>query len=222
MKRISNDPEPNALFDASRRDASFADAAPEMSAREREFDLASACAGGDRAAQRQLINEIFDNVSATVSYALNNHVFAQDVVQEALVEVLQSMRYFRAECSLATWSRRISMRVAYKKLKKFRKSQKQMQMFSVEEAVEPQGEHVVGSRELRLQINSAIAALPVKQQQVIRLKYVHEHSIQEIAQIVEAPQETVRDRLKVGKKKLKRLLAKNPSLSDWIEKGGDK
>ena len=190
-----------------------------LSAREREFDLASACAGGDREAQRQLVNAVFDTVTSTVSYALNTHIFAQDVVQESLVEVLNSMKYFRGECSLATWARRISMRVAYKKLKKFRKYQKQLQSYAPETSIGPQGEHVVGTRELRMQINSAIASLPIKQQQVIRLKYVHEHSVQEIAQIVDAPQETVRDRLKVGKKKLRRILAKNPVLSDWIKKG---
>ena len=187
--------------------------------REREFDLASACAGGDREAQRQLVNAIFDTVTSTVSYALNSHIFAQDVVQESLMEVLNSMKYFRGECSLATWSRRISMRVAYKKLKLYRKHQKQLQSFTPESAEAPKGEHAVGARELRMQLNSAIAALPIKQQQVIRLKYVHEHSVQEIAQIVDAPQETVRDRLKVGKKKLKRLLSKNPALRDWIKKG---
>ena len=190
-----------------------------LSAREREFDLASACAGGDREAQRQLVNAVFDTVTSTVSYALNSHIFAQDVVQESLVEVLNSMKYFRGECSLATWARRISMRVAYKKVKKYRKYQKHLQSYAPESAVAPQGEHVVGTRELRMQINAAIAALPIKQQQVIRLKYVHEHSVQEIAQIVDAPQETVRDRLKVGKKKLRRLLTKNPALSDWIKKG---
>ena len=190
-----------------------------LTAREREFDLASACAGGDREAQRQLVNAIFDTVTSTVSYALNSHIFAQDVVQESLMEVLNSMKYFRGECSLATWSRRISMRVAYKKLKQYRKHQKQLQNFTPETDEAPAGEHVVGTRELRMQLNSAIAALPIKQQQVIRLKYVHEHSVQEIAQIVEAPQETVRDRLKVGKKKLRRLLSKNPALRDWIKKG---
>ncbi|MBN2529322.1 MAG: sigma-70 family RNA polymerase sigma factor [Deltaproteobacteria bacterium] len=191
----------------------------QLSERAREFDIACACANGDREAQRQLINSVFDAVTATVSYALNTHVFAQDVIQESLVEILNSMRYFRGECSLTTWSRRISMRVAYKRLKKFRKYQKQLQSYTPDDAIEPQGELAVGSKELRLQINSAISSLPIKQQQVIRLKYIHEHSIQEIAQIVDAPQETVRDRLKVGKKKLKRLLSKNPALSDWIKKG---
>lgn len=191
----------------------------ELNARERELDLAAACAGGDREAQRQLVNVVFDTVTTTVSYALNNHIFAQDMVQESLVEVLHSMKYFRAECSLATWARRISMRVAYKKLKKFRKNQKKLQSYALENVVAPQGEHAVGVRELRLQINTAISALPLKQQQVIRLKYVHEHSISEISQIVDAPQETVRDRLKVGKKKLKRLLAKNPVLETWMIKG---
>ncbi|MBN2715481.1 MAG: RNA polymerase sigma factor [Deltaproteobacteria bacterium] len=186
---------------------------------EQEFDLASACAGGDREAQRQLMNVIFDTVVSTVSYALNSHVFAQDVVQESLVEVLNSMKYFRGECALTTWARRISTRVAYKKLRKYRKYQTQLQNLTLDHTIAPQGEHTVGNRELRIQINSAIAALPIKQQQVIRLKYVHEHSVQEIAQIVDAPQETVRDRLKVGKKKLRRVLSKNPVLRDWIKKG---
>lgn len=187
--------------------------------REREFDLAASCAGGNREAQRQLVNEVFNTVVSTVSYALNTHVFAQDVVQESLVEVLQSMRYFRAECSLNTWARRISMRVAYKNLKKYRKYQKKLNSVPWEDSVEPTAENSVGSRELQWKINAAISMLPVKQQQVIRLKYIHEHSIAEIAQIVEAPPETVRDRLKVGKSKLKRVLSRNLVLSDWIQKG---
>ena len=190
-----------------------------LSQSEKESWLASAAASGDREAQRLLINEVFDTVSATVSYALNAHVFVQDVVQESLVEILKSMKYFRGECSLATWARRISMRVAYRKVRNYRKYQKKLQSYTQDTYVDAVGEHKLISRELQYQINNAISLLPIKQQQVIRLKYIHEHSISEIAQIVEAPQETVRDRLKVGKKKLKRILTKNPVLSDWIEKG---
>lgn len=190
-----------------------------ISVREFEFDLAAACAGGDRDAQKQLISLIFDTVTATVSYALNNHIFAQDLVQEALVEVLQSMKYFRAECALTTWARRISMRLVYGKIRTFRKKQKQLQSYVTDETAAPLGEQVISTKELRLQINAAISTLPIKQQQVIRLKYVHEHSILEIAQIVQSPPETVRDRLKVGKNRLKRLLANNPTLEHWIKKG---
>jgi RNA polymerase sigma-70 factor, ECF subfamily len=192
---------------------------PSLSQSEKESYLATGAAQGDREAQRLLVNEVFDTVTATVSYALNSSVFAQDVVQESLVEVLKSMKYFRGECSLATWSRRISMRVAYRKIRMNRKYQQRLRSFTQDTYEEARGEHDLISRELQNEINSAISLLPIKQQQVIRLKYIHEHSISEIAQIVEAPQETVRDRLKVGKRKLKRILTKNPDLKDWIEKG---
>jgi RNA polymerase sigma factor (sigma-70 family) len=73
--------------------------------------------------------------------------------------------------------------------------------------------------QLRWQINTLVSKLSEKQQVAVRLRYVHEYSIKEIAAITNSPENSVRDRLRVGKKKLKKLLAKSPVVEGWILRG---
>jgi len=187
--------------------------------REALMDMCAAAAAGDRNAQRRVVEQVFDTVTATVSWGLNCRVFADDAVQDSLMEVLDSLRYFRGDCSLTTWARKITLRGIARRVRKQRRRDALMIFAPQRPPVVPEGERCASERELRLHLNALLSALPLKQQTALRLRYVHEHSIREISQIVEAPEETVRDRIKTGKRQLRRMLEGSPAMDLLGEEG---
>jgi RNA polymerase sigma factor (sigma-70 family) len=101
-----------------------------------------------------------------------------------------------------------------------RKRRQQLSFFFPEPESPFTETHAAASaHELRHSINHLVSKLPEKQQMAIRLRYVHEYNIKEIAEITDVPENTVRDRLRVGKQKLKTLLDKNPATKGWILQG---
>lgn len=184
--------------------------------RENDIRLAALAAAGDAEAERQVVQQLFSKVRSIVSYAVNDPIWAEDLTQTAMLKILQTLKDYRGESSLSFWSTKIAVRMAIKAVRTQRR-RRQLLFFLPEPTSPFAGVHqAVSNQELRWQINRLVSNLSVKQQTVIRLRYVHEYSICEIASIVDVPENTVRDRLRVGKKKLKTLIDKNPELKGWI------
>ncbi len=180
--------------------------------------MAGAAAAGDRAAERRIALMILPGVRNIVAYAVNNPATADDITQSAMLKILCSLKDYRGESSIEFWATRIAIRMAMRAVKTSRRRQ-----FLLNFLPEPRSPFV-GSDEkaqaaqLRRQINTMVGKLPDKQQTAVRLRYVHEYSIEEISEITGVSENTIRDRLRVGKRKLKRLLDKNPAISAWILK----
>jgi len=187
--------------------------------REILLDLCAAGAAGDRNAQRRVVDLVFDTVTATVSYGLNCRVFADDAVQDSLLEVLDSLRYFRGECSLTAWARKITLRIVARRVKKQRRRDALLLFFPAQVQAQVPTDEIASIRELRIRLNALLMSLPLKQQTALRLRYVHDHSIKEISAIVDAPEETVRDRIKTGMKHLRAKMEGNPAFERLWEEG---
>ena len=189
--------------------------------REEELLLARAASVGDRAAERRIAQMLFKKIRSIVSYTVNDAALAEDITQSAMMHILSSLGDYRGESSIEFWAARIAIRMALRAVKTARR-RRYLLLFLPEPRTPFRPPHEqTQSMELRREINALVGKLPEKQQVAVRLRYVHEYSIEEIAELTEAPENTVRDRLQVGKKKLKRLLEKNPALSAWIARGGN-
>ncbi len=186
--------------------------------READTALASACARHDPSAERRLIQQVFDLVVSTISYAVNSRTYADDIVQEALIEILDSMVHYRGDCSIETWTRKIALRVAMKTVKKQRRRAGLMFFFPRSEPEQPKAEEFTSNQQLRFHLNALVSKLPIKQQIAVRLRFVNELSIKEISQIVDAPEETVRHRIMTGRNRLKKIIERNPAFEGWLKK----
>ncbi len=71
--------------------------------------------------------------------------------------------------------------------------------------------------ELRRALALSLRQLSPPQRVIVVLRHVHGYSIKEIVGIVGAPANTVRDRLQVGKRRLRRLIVADPVLREWAE-----
>ena len=184
-----------------------------------DIRLAALAAAGDGDAERKVAKLLLTKVRNIVAYAVNDAVLAEDLTQTAMLKIFSSLAEYRGESSLNFWATRIAIRIAIKAVKTQRR--RQQLLFFLPEATSPfeDTDVAVSNRELRWQINRLVSKLPVKQQMAIQLRYVHEYNIREIAEITDVSENTVRDRLRVGKKKLKALIDKNPAIKGWVFRG---
>jgi RNA polymerase sigma-70 factor (ECF subfamily) len=78
--------------------------------------LVDRCLTGEPAATRELFRRHRSRVHACLFRVLGTNRDMDDLLQEAFLQVFQSLRGWRAEASLATWVDRVSVRVAYRYL----------------------------------------------------------------------------------------------------------
>ncbi len=125
---------------------------------------------------------------------------AQDVVQEALVRAMRYMGGFRGDNARA-WLLQIVRHACFSWLKENRPEERMflddaddaMHRIAAPPADEP---HAVAVRKAeRLQINQAIAALPVAYREVLVLRELEDFSYNDIARIADIPVGTVMSRL---------------------------
>src|ERR1700685_725484 len=78
--------------------------------------LVDRCLTGEVAATRELFRKHRTRVHACLFRVLGGNRDMDDLLQEAFLQVFQSLRGWRAEASLATWIDRVAVRVAYRYL----------------------------------------------------------------------------------------------------------
>ena len=78
--------------------------------------LVDRCLTGEPAATRELFRKHNRRVHACLFRVLGSNRDMDDLLQEAFLQVFQSLRNWRAEASLATWIDRVSVRVAFRYL----------------------------------------------------------------------------------------------------------
>jgi RNA polymerase sigma-70 factor, ECF subfamily len=78
--------------------------------------LVDRCLTGEPAATREMFRRHRGRVHASLYRVLGSNRDMDDLLQEAFIQVFQSLRGWRAEASLATWIDRVSVRVAYRYL----------------------------------------------------------------------------------------------------------
>jgi RNA polymerase sigma-70 factor (ECF subfamily) len=178
------------------------------------LSLAQAAAAGDVHAQRELVTRLLPRVRRTVGWLVGADRDADDFVQLALVEVLRSAGGFRGESSLETWADRIAVRTARHALRKRR----DREMVVVAEPRDDSG--ATGDADagqlLRRDVARALSCVPAERRVCLVLKLVYQYSVAEIAEMTGARVNTVRDRLRVGRRELRKAALRDPALRAFI------
>jgi RNA polymerase sigma-70 factor (ECF subfamily) len=78
--------------------------------------LVDRCLTGEPAATRELFRRHQRRVHASLYRVLGSNSDMDDLLQDAFLQVFQSLRGWRAEASLSTWIDRVAVRVAYRYL----------------------------------------------------------------------------------------------------------
>lgn len=193
---------------------------------EHDLALAGRVAAGDPSAQREWVNRLLDGVRTTVYCLAGNDEDADDFVQLSILELLGSAKTFRAESSLNAWAAKIAVRTTMRQLHK-RRWRSQFVVFEpglVDQALDhlsgENAEELLTKRRLQISLLKVLGTLKPKYQVALILRLAQGYSVSEIAEITDTTLNTVRERLRVGRQKLHRLIQANPQLCEWVETKG--
>lgn len=170
----------------------------------------------DPDAFEQLVRTHQDRVYDFCVRMLNDREEAHDLVQEIFVSVHQHLDKFRMDSKLSTWIFRISKNHCINRLKylKRRGRGRSDEYGDVSEA-ELQGavgspqkpdEALAAARE-RDMVHRAIARLDEEQRALVVLRDIEQLSYEEIVEITELPEGTVKSRLHRAREKLATIIA---------------
>ncbi|WP_233096052.1 sigma-70 family RNA polymerase sigma factor [Alicyclobacillus sp. SO9] len=158
----------------------------------------------------QLLNEwmnLFGTDVLNVAYSyIRNYAEAQDITQDVFLRAYRNMDKFRSESSVRTWL----LSITVNRCKDYLRSWHHRNV-APEEDIEPTGvqetpeQRVVDSLEQEALWNE-VGKLSVKYREVLTLFYLRDLSGQEIAQVLNISEQSVRTRLHRARKLLRNLL----------------
>ncbi len=172
---------------------------------------------GDVAAFEELV-ESYQKKMFNLAYRIvGNPDDAADMVQEALIRIFRSIVKFKEQSSFSTWIYRITTNVCLDELRR-RKSKKEFSLDQEIHGEEGDMQRQIKSddilpdaaaerEELRGVVNDAINSLPEDQRIVISLRDIQGLSYNEISQVLDCPEGTVKSRINRARNALKNILS---------------
>jgi RNA polymerase sigma-70 factor (ECF subfamily) len=175
-----------------------------------EVELIQSVIKGDIYAHRRFVKQYERLVFYVVSKIINNDEDVQDLAQDILIKVFKNLPKFKAESKLSTWIGQISYREAVNYLKKRKRySDYPIDDYTANVIKEPSlnPEEKSISNDRGTMVRAAVAKLPERYRHVVVLYHLDEYSYQEISEITEMPEGTVKSYIFRGRKMLKEYLS---------------
>lgn len=172
-----------------------------------------ALARGDAAAARSLVVEVLPRVRNLARYFCRHDSDADDVAQQALLEILRAAPSFRGEGTFTAFSDRIVARIALGSLRRTRLERARTVLSDDVDRVDDGGADA--SRYIaRRRAVAALDALPDEQRAIVVLHHVLGTPIPEAAEELGIPFETARSRLRLALRKLRDALDPDETSDD--------
>lgn len=142
----------------------------------------------------------------------------EDLIQQALIELVTGLRAFRGECPLDAWTSLVSARVVYRHL---RRRKIERRLFVVENGDGAEcGDRVTASpvalRNLVRRVEGMLGSMDAKKSWAFVLHDVHGYELSEIAQITGSSVAAAQSRLVRGRRELHDKIAEDPELAQWL------
>ncbi|ACT92568.1 RNA polymerase sigma factor [Dyadobacter fermentans] len=166
-----------------------------------EADLISGCLLNDRIAQRQLYDR-YKKAMYTLAYRITGDFDdANDVLQDAFLEIFKHLNQFRGESTLGAWIKQIIVR----------KSMKKKRLVIWENVEGYMGESIDwGESEINAaHLETAILSLPDGFRTIFVLAEVEGYTHREIAVMLKISEGTSKSQLFHAKRKLRTMLSAN-------------
>jgi len=185
--------------------------------------LVDRCLTGEPAATRELFRRHRGRVHACLFRVLGSNRDMDDLLQEAFIQVFNSLRGWRAEASLATWIDRVSVRVAYRYL-----SQKGRRIVTeaLDDSSEPVELAVVGeghgarrqmARDGVQRLYAVLDELGPAARLAFTLHEIDGRSLAEVARLVGSSVTATKLRVWRARKRIETAAASDPVLREFLE-----
>jgi RNA polymerase sigma-70 factor, ECF subfamily len=167
--------------------------------------LISRIARGDRLAMQVLFARHHVRIYRFVLRLLRDEMAAEDVISEVFLDVWRQASRFEGRSAVSTWLIAIARFKALSTLRKRR--EEGLDEETMEAIEEPSDNPALAIEKLDKgeKLRQCLAALTREHREVIDLVYYHEKSVEEVAQIVGIPENTVKTRMFYARKKLGEL-----------------
>lgn len=169
-----------------------------------EAYLVSAARLGDTRALARLVALRGPRLQAHAARLLGDREAAQDVVQDAWVEIMRGLHGLRDEAVFLPWALRIVTRRVAREIARRQRGRRLAEAVEAE-PVPPVGSAGEGEIEAA-RVRAAIAVLPPEQAATIALFYLEDLSVAEVATALDVPPGTVKTRLMHARRKLRAVL----------------
>jgi RNA polymerase sigma-70 factor (ECF subfamily) len=196
-----------------------------------DLTLAHRVAGGDRPAFERLMRRYNRRLYRLARASLRDDAEAKDALQDAYLGAYRSIGRFRGDCALSTWLSRLVLNECATRRRRSARRENIVPMISSDHNLDvvagvadsgEQPDHLVARTQIRGVLERKVAELPEIFRVVFVLRSVEEMSVEEIADTLSIPPETVRSRHFRAKGLLRESLAKEIDLAegDIFEFGG--
>ncbi|MBS9803770.1 sigma-70 family RNA polymerase sigma factor [Bacillus toyonensis] len=159
---------------------------------------------GNKEAYSELYDKTIQEVYKTAHFLIEDKTDVDDVVQEIYIQLYESLRKYDSEKPFRPWL----IGLAIKQIHSYRR--KRWMRLRIIKKAEEQRKPVqidfsndVVSKISNKKLIELIHKLPYKLKQVIILRYLHDYSQEEVAQILYIPIGTVKSRIHAALKKLR-------------------
>ena len=174
--------------------------ADEADARDRS--LLAAHVAGDPDAFGTLVTAHRDRLWAVALRTLGDREEAADALQDALLSAYRAARSYRGDAKVTTWLHRIVVNACLDRVRR-RQARPTVPLPEQGAAGEPADRgDALGDRETALEIEQALAELPVEQRAALLLVDVHGLPVDEAAAVLGVPAGTVKSRCSRGRARL--------------------
>ncbi len=185
---------------------------------------------GDEVAFNELLRIFEKRIYAHAYQMLGNHTEADEVLQETFVRVVKNISRLKVEANFTSFVFKIATNYCIDIIRKRQRKYVVLEDDEFEDSGRYQlelsrsiqtPEDEQENKQLLGLINAAIAELPPKQRATIILHDVDGYSKEEIAQMMDCPQATVRSNLHIARAKVKQRLKAKLDISDEKKKRED-
>jgi RNA polymerase sigma-70 factor (ECF subfamily) len=167
-----------------------------------DSDLVTSAVAGREEGFEELVRRYQRPISAYVYRMVGDYDAALDLTQEVFIKVYGSLARYRPEYKFSTWIYKIAHNAAIDHLRRYSsREQSLISEFDGEqkelriESRRPSPEQESEREEQRAEIEAVVQQLPPAYRELIILRHSHDLSYDEIAEVMELPLGTVKNRL---------------------------
>lgn len=168
----------------------------------RDRALLAAHVAGDPEAFGALVGHHRDRLWAVALRTLGDREEAADALQDALLSAYRAAGSYRGDAKVTTWLHRVVVNACLDRVRR-RKARPTVPLPEQGGSAEPvDTRDALSARETGLEIEAALAELPVEQRCAIMLVDVHGMPVEDVAAVLGVPAGTVKSRCSRGRARL--------------------
>ena len=167
--------------------------------------LIRAIAAGDRRAMQAPYARYSVRIYRFVLRLTNDRSLAEDIASEVFIDVWRGAEGFKVKSQVSTWMLAIARHKALSALRRRSDERLDENATAIADPADD-AETTVDKRDRNALVQHCLSQLSVLHREVLDLVYYHEKSVDEVAEIVGAPANTVRTRMFYARKRMQTLL----------------